>query len=566
MRKLFSAILLLISIVTVFSQGNLAYAQTSVIESIDIDVMIHEDGSAEFVEVWRGEFYDFTELYYTKENLGKSEIKDFTVTRNGEPYDFVGDWKVDASFEEKAFKNGFNKIKGGLEMNWGLSEEGPAEYVLKYRVTNFVKQAKGDQFTHWTFLNDHSSMPRQEARLSVKTSFPLTIENANAWMFGMDGDVEFINGEIVSQSYSPLITEDYLMLLIRYDDGMFKATEKVKKKFKKIEKEAFKDSEYTEGFFRDLLADIADFFSAAFGFVILGAVILLGFLTRGSYGGGRQRKFRRKFKEEYYRDYPYEGDYLDAYYVVHTMGLANFNTLLTSMLLKWIKEGMVRTSEETSGMLRRKRQHIYFLKDDVEKKTEEGKMYNALKILCGDENYVTDRQVANWAERSHKALTDWENRIKSRSINKLSKAGYMKVVKKGFFIFKANKYELTEKGKELEERVYKYVNYLHDFSLLSEQDAINVHLWDEIMIWAAYLDLTDVVSEQFKKVYPRYEEESRYGRNNIRRTRDFAAAAEASRRKAARAERRRARRGEGGRGSRRGGGTSYGGGSGMGGR
>lgn len=39
---------------------------------------------------------------------------------------------------------------------------------------------------------------------------------------------------------------------------------------------------------------------------------------------------------------------------------------------------------------------------------------------------------------------------------------------------------------------------------------MNVKVWDELMIWAALLGLTEVVYKEFKELYPKYEQQSIY--------------------------------------------------------
>lgn len=46
---------------------------------------------------------------------------------------------------------------------------------------------------------------------------------------------------------------------------------------------------------------------------------------------------------------------------------------------------------------------------------------------------------------------------------------------------------------EFENHVHMFINYLKDFSLLNERESVNVKIWDELMIWAAMLGLTEVV-------------------------------------------------------------------------
>src|SRR5699024_2772626 len=58
----------------------------------------------------------------------------------------------------------------------------------------------------------------------------------------------------------------------------------------------------------------------------------------------RPGTFKRRYKEEYYRDYPYDGEILDVYYILYKMGLSGFNNILSGFILKWINEDKISTS------------------------------------------------------------------------------------------------------------------------------------------------------------------------------------------------------------------------------
>src|SRR5699024_8883585 len=142
---------------------------------------------------------------------------------------------------------------------------------------------------------------------------------------------------------------------------------------------------------------------------------------------------------------------------------------------------------------------------------------------------------------------------------KLEELGYIQLEKRRKFIFKTEDYELTTKGLELEEHVHKFANYLRDYSLLNEHEAVNVKIWDEIMIWAAMLGLTKVVQTQFKKIYPDYVNESVYSGSTIYYAYAFSSSTSSSRTLGNSAS-----SGGGGSSSSGGGGGSFGGGSGGG--
>jgi len=564
LRKILLATLfLLLSTILTFGQIDSVHAQSSFYENIDIRVTLNEDGSAHIVERWKAHLYEGTENYLVKENLGKSTIENFTVTEDGQQYEFVDQWNIEASKEEKSFKNGIIETKDGVELSWGIGEYGTHEYVIEYTVTNIVKQLKDSQMLHWTFSHEGNKIPRSNIKVEIEAHKELNDKDENIWSFGYLGNVNFVQGNIIAKNTSGLATDDYVMLLVQFEDGTFTAKDRVNKKFKAIQKDAFAGSDYDlPGFFGFIFSII----KTGISFLIFASIlIVLAFLAK-NYNKGKltsesPRTFRRQYKEEYYRDYPYKGNYLHAYYIVYMMGLSNFNTLLTAVLLKWIHEDRIQMIESTSGVLRRTRQTIHILNDNIDRTSLEGKLFHMLKSIANNEGMITDRDMAKWADRNHRKLHTWEKSVMDESTRMLKNENFLKQFEKKVLIFTNVYFRLTEDGKELEKNVYKYVNYLHDFSLLHEHEAINVKIWDEIMIWAAYLNLTSVVMKQFAKIYPKYLEETKFKEDTIRRTRHMTSTVEESRRKS---EQRARSSGSGGRASRRGGGKSYGGGRGGG--
>src|SRR5699024_3494270 len=129
------------------------------------------------------------------------------------------------------------------------------------------------------------------------------------------------------------------------------------------------------------------------------------------------------------------------------MGLGSFNTILTSFLLKWIHEDQILMYESTSGMFNRKTQMIRFIDDKVDIKTHEGRLFHSIKKLVDENNEVTDRQLAKWAERNYKGLRNWEQGVMNKSVEKLLDYHYLTDNKKKLLLFSWGNYELTESGK-----------------------------------------------------------------------------------------------------------------------
>ena len=119
-RKIAFIILALILSLNIFSIEEV-FAQNTV-ESMNINVFINEDGSARIRETRRADLTEGTENYIVIGNLGESTIRDFVVEENGKVYQYIDDWDINDSREEKAFKNGIIDTGGGYELAWGIGE------------------------------------------------------------------------------------------------------------------------------------------------------------------------------------------------------------------------------------------------------------------------------------------------------------------------------------------------------------------------------------------------------------------------------------------------------------
>src|SRR5699024_4469304 len=122
------------------------------LKSLSVHVQLNEDGSARIKERRVANLTKGTESFIVIGNLGDSDIKDFVVEENGQTFEFVSDWDIDWSREEKAFKNGIIETSSGYELSWGIGDYGEHDQTVSYTVTNFIKELNDDsQILFWRF-------------------------------------------------------------------------------------------------------------------------------------------------------------------------------------------------------------------------------------------------------------------------------------------------------------------------------------------------------------------------------------------------------------------------------
>lgn len=551
--------LVLFLILSLILPVNKVLADRHTLEDIEILVYVNKDGSARITEKRNAYLIEGTENYIVIGNLGDSKITDFQVKEDGELYDYVEDWDIDASRQSKSYKNGIIETSNGYELSWGIGEYGRHNYEIQYTITNFVKQFKDSQAIFWRFINDQTNTPPENVKVVIEGDKEFLDSNSKIWSFGYDGDIVYDKGKIIARSQQAFDKSNYLTILVQLDKGMFSTTSSlINKPFEEIKDEAFEGSDYgADNRKRTIFPRILSFL-----FPIILVILTFIFKQNRRKDKIKTRKYRRKFKEEYYRDYPYDGDFQDIYYILNEMRISDRETLITGFILKWVKAGYISVEKSEKGLIFKKEEtSLRFIKEDIEASSIETSLYRMMLQAAGSNKILESNEFTKWAKKHYRKVERWEKRTKDKSLSKLQDLNYIDFVEKKILFFRSHDFQLTEKGIKLEEKVHKFVNYLYDFSLLNEHESINLGIWDNLMIWAGVLGITEEVAREFEKLYPEYEVESVYRGNSIYMvhvlSRDFARAVTSASNSSRRS-------GRGGSASIGGGGGSFGGGSGGG--
>src|SRR5699024_5827662 len=211
--------------------------------------------------------------------------------------------------------------------------------------------------------------------------------------------------------------------------------------------------------------------------------------------------------------YPYDGPFIDIYWflLVETKS-TKVEQLITAFLLKWTKEDYIDIQSEEVGRIFKSELAIIYLRERnpaIDGFEEE--LFKMIIEASDGETKLEQKTFVKWVESNRSRVRKWEKDVRDFSLNLLKEENYYKTIEKRGLIFKSSNDELTDKGKQLEANVFRYMNYLRHYSLINEHEAVNVKIWDEIMIWAAVLGLTDEVYRQFQGLYPAYNQESAYG-------------------------------------------------------
>lgn len=257
------------------------------IYSIDIAVSLNQDGSADITEIWDINMTEGTEWYLVQGNLGKIEIKNFTVSdETGLVYENEGYWDVDRSLAEKAGKCGIvDKGNGNYELCFGIGSYGRHVFTVSYRMTNFVKGFRDYCGFNQRFINDElSSNPQQISVVIEKPGSYFTSDDVLVWAFGFEGSIYVKDGVVAAYGDGALSYDDYVNIMCRFPRDMFDTENLVDDSFSSLEQTAKEGSSYLDG--RETLSRYSRFIPILIAIlavllVLLAAVIVLAVVEHG---------------------------------------------------------------------------------------------------------------------------------------------------------------------------------------------------------------------------------------------------------------------------------------------
>ena len=454
------------------------------LKNLDIQVVLAHNGDAYITETRTMDIdSEGTECYIVIGNLNGSEVRDLKVSdETGLDYINLGDWDIDESRSYKAGKCGIVNKRNGYELCWGLGDSGSRTYITNYTVTNLVKAFDDADGFNYMFVAQGVSPSPDHVKLTIipEDSVKFSTENSKIWGFRYKGDINFMNYRIVAETSEPFENRSAMIIMCRFDKGLFEPTDIRDGSFETIKDLAFDGSDYTnedEWTWEDTLILIA----LAIGFIVFPLLILIGYLI---YVWRERRKVNKNLM--WYRDIPYDGnlqrinDVLNAYKYFNT----DYNNLLSACILKLINLGAITIEQQQN----KKGKFVQnFVIHDLKQADCQPKLlkqvHNIFKQAAGNDTILEPKE------------------LKTYMMNK-----YNQSVTDSFINTLHTKTSISKYKDEMEDvrQVFGLKKYLKEFSLIDERHVSEVSLWKDYMIFATLFGIADQVIKDMKKINPEY--------------------------------------------------------------
>lgn len=493
--------LLYICSLSVFAANN--------VSEIDISVTVRNDGSAYIVQEWRGSFSEGTENYIPI-NTEEIELSSFGVSDETGAYEFVENWDIDASFEEKIRKCGVVETADGVELCFGISEYGERRYAIEYIVEGFIKSYADRDGTNFMFINPGMSTFPTDAHIIIEleNGNPLSDVNAGVWGFGFDGNVEFRNGKIHAYTISSLSGNEHMTVMFCLDKGLVSPLVLENASFDTVKERAFVGSDYDD-IEEDADGGILGTIFVIFVLIIIPLILILiaVFLIK------RKIELKRFYKSvDYFRDIPNGGDISLSHYLAANFDVSDDESfVLGALILSMINGGCILPlTEEIIGLFGGIRQSVNLKLVREPEKEVEKRLYRVLIAAAGEDGVLQERELEKYAYKNCDAVKEIIDATKNEGESTFISSG-------GFNKGAGNCVrDLSERGKASLAEVMGLKKYLDEFSLISERSITETAIWKDYMVYATLLGIAEKVIKQLEKLCPeRLAEFEAYNRNVV---------------------------------------------------
>ena len=475
------------------------------INNIDMKIYVDNNGTAHVTEEWTTKLNEGTEGYKPYYNLGKSKISNFKVSMNGKEYTYKSDYDINASFNEKKYKNGFHYIDNGVELCFGITNYGKNTYILSYDISNFVVNTSDNyQMIYWTlFPYDYNPSP-ERVYIKIYSDFKYA-DTLDVWGYGKYGAPTYVyDGYIEMDSESTVTSSEYMTILVKFPENTFTLDTAVDKTFDEYLNMANEGATtykvQKKNFFQKLLSYIPVLISIFIPFAIVFIAIRSSIVNGYGY---KNNKVINKKETPLFRDIPCNKDI----YYANTLTKLN-NEIFTgyketnifgAIILKWVKENKVKFINQTKGVFNKETSSIDLTLNPTFDNVLEKELFDIMYEASAD-GILETKELEKWCNKNYSKFFNLFERINTVEIHKLKNDNHI--------YNRTDKNECKKKNVmddtiyEDSTKLYGLKKFLDEFSKIDTREVLEVHIWDEYLMFAYIFGIADKVAKQLKNLYP----------------------------------------------------------------
>lgn len=502
-------------------------AFTPSIRDVDITLTLLPDGTASIQERWDVCAADGTEWYLVRGNLGDIEIGNLAVSdESGRAYVDEGSWDTQRGIAEKAGRCGIVRKRDGAEICWGIGSLGDHVFDVSYTMSRSVKSLNDYDMLHLQTVSPGLSSPPRHVRVTVRAQqHQLDTANTRAWGFGFAGRVDFRDGAVVYESTEAFVRNSSVIVLLRFDKGMFDSPSRQDRDFADALAVAMEGADFgsdsDSGVGGGFARLVAIFVATVAGMCVIAA---------WSRSARRRKVLGMKPSEvPWNREIPFDADLEAAAYTLAKLGESSGgsgDTLAAALILRMIYRGELSVAKDG-----RERVEISFSTAGAGAAAGAGdgsgadgssgsaggfaggavvgsagsagsagsgsgsdqaaeELREMMLKASGADKVLQHNEFSRWAKRHAHEVAGWSSRALVFGRNSLRDQKYIY----------GSAY--TPAGQSEARKLLGLKKFLQDFTLMGEKDTIEVILWQDYMVYGALFGIADKVAEQLRDINP----------------------------------------------------------------
>ena len=498
MKKVLFFILLFIPIIIVKANS---------ISSINMDIFIDNNGDAIVNETWDAYVDSGTEGYHPYFNIGNSKIIMESASMDNEAYQVLSYWDINKSLSDKAYSAGVYESGNEVDLCFGISNYGQHKYEIKYKITNFVLSLVDADMVYWTlFPYDFNATPNK-VYIKIHSDFKYE-DTLDVWGYGNYGGTAYVyDGYIEMNSPDKLTKDQYMTILVKFPKGTFNTSNISNNEFDYYYNMANENSKKYKN--KKTASTLFTIFTIVINFLIYGIPIFVVVLLSSKYKthketyefGSTGNKIRDDCPN--FRDIPCNKDIYRAYFIANKYHISTKKeNMLGALLLKWLRDGNVKVEKVEKKKIFGTKiiDNIVFVKrpENIEL---ENKMYDWMYEASKD-GKLEENEFKKWCNKRYYKILNWFDDIIDYEKNELIKEGKIVINEETSKHSITKKYVVDSSLMTEAEQLQGLKKFLKEFTLIKEKEPIEVHLWNEYLIYAQIFGMAKEVAKQFKKLYP----------------------------------------------------------------
>ena len=510
MKKILFMLLCFFTTITVVNASS--------IDTIDMDIVLDQNGTATITETWKANVSQGTEGWHPYYNLGYSNISVLKASMDGVDYTIEENWNESASLSDKAYKAGIYQVNSSeYDVVFGISEYGSHTYKIVYQMTNFVSNLTDSDMIYWQLFPYNFSMAPNNVTIKISGPYEYP-DTLDVWGYGMYGAPCYVkDGAIYMTSDGRISSSEYLTLLAKFPAGTFETTSKLDNDFEYYHNlasegaEVYKEEKEKTTFWDYLFIFISVFFQF-FVWIIIAMIGIRSYnKSKINYDFGPEGKKLPKDVNNF-REIPCNKDIYRAFFVSDLYSLAKSkNDFMGTLLLKWIYNGNVKVETiTTQKMFKTKYSDVIVFDHEPENaNSHEKDLYRYMLEASGDGKLEKD-EFKKWCKNHYSKILGWADKIleyERKELIKTSDITDVEVEKGMAFKYKVHSYRIESKLKQDAIEMKGLKQFLLEFSQIDKKEPIEVKLWNEYLMYAQIFGIASQVMKKFKDLYPEIMED-----------------------------------------------------------